>query len=145
MPGCSEAYCEAKAVARGLCHTHYRRYLRQGGERRVLTRHYGKTPEERFWLYVKRGGGPACWEWTGYKNGKGYGVINLQGQRVLAHRMAWELKNGPVPDGLFVLHRCDNPPCCNLKHLWLGTKADNNNDMTTKGRRRDTGAPGVRN
>lgn len=131
---CSEPFCERPHVARGLCHTHYRRFLRLGGERKfVLQRHYGKTPKERFWLYVERG--PRCWEWTGYKNAKGYGVLNLRGVRVLAHRMAYQMR-AEIPDGMFVLHHCDNPGCVKFKHLFLGTLAENNTDMTNKGRRR---------
>lgn len=145
MPGCSEPRCDGKHTARGLCHRHYRMFLRQGGERKlVLTRHYGKTPEQRFWLYVKRG--RRCWEWTGYKNAKGYGVINLGGERMLAHRMAYQMAHGALPKPpLFVLHSCDNPACCRDSHLFVGTKAMNNLDMTMKGRRRDTGAPGIKN
>ena len=87
---------------------------------------------------VDKSGGPAaCWPWSGWKSRKGYGQISTGRRtdpRVYVHRLAWELANGPVPDGLFVLHRCDNPPCCNPGHLFLGTIADNNRDMTMKGR-----------
>jgi len=136
---CSEPGCTGAYAARGLCHTHYRRFLREGGERTMLhNRRYGMTPDERFWSYVKRRS-RGCWEWTGYKNEKGYGVINLQGKRVLAHRMSWLLICGEIPDGLFLLHRCDNPACCRISHLFLGTLADNNADMDEKGRARRTG------
>ena len=107
-------------------------------------RHYGYTPEERFWLYVEK---PerGCWEWTGYKNKKGYGVINLRGERMLAHRFAWQLQAN-LPDQLAVLHRCDNPACVRFKHLFLGTRADNNYDMDAKGRARRVGAQaGIKN
>lgn len=79
----------------------------------------------------------ACWVWTGFRDRKGYGQIALDGRRGVhgyTHRVAWELHNGPIPDGLWVLHRCDNPPCCNPAHLFLGTAADNNRDMAAKGR-----------
>ena len=62
---------------------------------------------------------------------------------LLAHRVSWELQNGPIPEGLKVLHHCDNPPCVNPKHLFLGTIQDNADDMTSKNRQR--GAPGERN
>lgn len=67
----------------------------------------------------------ACWEWQKCKRG-GYGRITISGvATVTVHRYLWELVNGSIPVGLNVLHRCDNPPCCNLSHLYLGTQADN--------------------
>ena len=77
-----------------------------------------------------------CWTWTRATNKAGYGKIGSgEGAGTLAtHRVSWELTNGPVPDGLFVLHRCDNPPCCNPAHLFLGTSRDNTLDMIAKGR-----------
>ena len=83
----------------------------------------------------------ACWVWQGYCGPKGYGTIaNTKGQlpaMLRTHRLAWEFANGrPVPQGLQVLHDCDNPPCCNPSHLFLGTNADNNADMMSKGRNR---------
>lgn len=142
---CTQPGCDRPHTAQGLCHRHYRQFLRAGGARVVQPeRRYGYTPEERFWLYVekpRRG----CWEWTGYKNAKGYGVINLRGERMMAHRMAWELEAGPIPDGKFVLHHCDNPGCVRFKHLFLGSLADNNADMDSKGRRRPPDMHGTRN
>jgi len=133
MAGCSVEGCDGAHCARGFCHRHYRKFLRGGGERKAQpVRYYGKTNEERFWLYVRRGSG--CWEWTGYKNKKGYGVLNLRGHREIAHRVSFRMHRGNIPNGLFVLHRCDNPGCVNPRHLWLGTLSDNNRDMTLKGR-----------
>jgi hypothetical protein len=108
----------------------------------MVDRRYGLTDEERFWSYVEKKQG--CWEWTGYKNEKGYGVINLRGERMLAHRFAFQL-DGPIDDGLSVLHRCDNPACVRLKHLFLGTRIDNNADMDAKGRARRSAPLGERN
>ena len=90
--------------------------------------------EERLWgrLNVTSSG---CWEWTGAPNGVfGYGRIRFNGRRVLTHRLAWELSYGSVPGGLFVLHHCDNPPCCKPEHLFLGDNFDNMADKVAKGR-----------
>lgn len=88
----------------------------------------------RFWSKVDKSGGPdACWPWTAYRL-KGYGQVWAGGKMVLAHRLAYELVNGPIPDNLCALHRCDNPPCCNPAHIFLGTQADNMADKTAKGR-----------
>lgn len=77
-----------------------------------------------------------CWEWTGRRFRDGYGEFNFgDGRRSVAHRAAWELLRGPIPDGLYVCHRCDNPPCVNPDHLFLGTAKDNERDKESKGRR----------
>jgi len=73
-------------------------------------------------------------EWSGSRGRDGYGSIHVGPQTILTHRLAWELAHGPIPDGLCVLHHCDNPPCCNPAHLWLGTPADNAADRDAKGR-----------
>ncbi len=83
-----------------------------------------------------------CWIWRRSTNKKGYGQITIEpGRTMLAHRLAWELARGPIPDGLSVCHHCDNPPCCRPDHLFLGTRADNNRDMEQKGRARKRGQP----
>lgn len=74
-----------------------------------------------------------CWEWPGYLI-HGYGQVRYQGQKWYAHRLMWTRWFGPIPDGLNVLHHCDNPPCVNPWHLFLGTDADNNHDRDAKGR-----------
>lgn len=99
---------------------------------------------DRFWSKVNSSGGPdTCWPWTAFCLPNGYG--HFWGYRYIrdnrsrsksggAHRWAWELTRGPIPAEMFVLHRCDNPPCCNPAHLFLGTPADNMHDMVAKGR-----------
>jgi hypothetical protein len=75
-----------------------------------------------------------CLEWIGCRLPKGYGQIRVSGKTAMTHRQAWELAHGPIPDGLNVLHHCDNPPCCDVLHLFLGTQAENNADRALKGR-----------
>ena len=98
------------------------------------------TPEQ-FWKQVKRGPPDQCWPWTGNTNHGGYGQFHKgKGKArttVRAHRHAWEITKGEIPKGKKVLHDCDNPPCCNPKHLWIGTQLDNVRDMAAKGRRVD--------
>lgn len=76
-----------------------------------------------------------CWPFTGWLNRRGYGQFSVDGRQQFAHRIAWALAHGSnVPEGMRVLHRCDNPPCCNPSHLFLGTPLDNMRDMASKGR-----------
>lgn len=77
-----------------------------------------------------------CLEFTGSRDGNGYGTIRLDGRMQRTHRVAWELAHGPIPTGMCVMHACDNPPCCRVEHLRLGTVAENNADRAAKGRSR---------
>ena len=81
-----------------------------------------------------RGPYAGCWEWTGYKVPFGYGRVSFNGKLQSVHRLVWEAINGPIPEGLWVLHHCDNPPCFRPDHLFLGTPADNCRDALNKGR-----------
>jgi hypothetical protein len=76
-----------------------------------------------------------CWEWRGSKDKDGYAIFNFRGKTKKAHRISWQYFKGTNPENFFVLHACDNPPCTNPEHLFLGTAADNLRDMIKKGRR----------
>lgn len=101
------------------------------------TRHKGQPAE--FWAKVDKSGGPdACWPWTGARwTIRPYGHLERNGHKIKAHRYSWELTHGPIPTGLQVCHLCDNPPCCNPTHLFLGTQQDNMDDMVSKGRHKN--------
>ena len=91
---------------------------------------------ERLLSQIERSPGPLadeCWLWTGGRNNSGYGQI-WHGECEGAHRVSWEVHKGPIPAGMWVLHKCDCPPCCNFNNLWLGTPLDNVKDMVAKGR-----------
>lgn len=91
---------------------------------------------DRFWEKVAKSDG--CWLWTGSRQRNGYGFL-FAGTRKephpeRAHRVSWRIHFGEIPDGLWVLHKCDNPPCVNPEHLFLGTRTDNMRDCARKGR-----------
>lgn len=75
-----------------------------------------------------------CREWQGCRDWAGYGKTSWDGVPIHTTRAIWMLVNGPIPAGMFICHRCDNPPCCEITHLFLGSAKDNNIDMADKGR-----------
>lgn len=96
-----------------------------------------KSVADRFWEKVDKSAGPdGCWGWLASKDRKGYGKHCLPKTKrpFLAHRIAYEMVIGPIPTGLWVLHRCDNPSCVNPSHLWIGNHSDNMRDCYEKGR-----------
>lgn len=117
--------------------------MSRGKERHFVKGHGNrllhKPPQpvaDRFWKRVIKSDG--CWLWRGghYLNGYGYLHLNAPAWKpVGAHRVSWEVNFGPIPDGLWVLHRCDNPGCVRPDHLFLGTRSDNVADMVAKGRK----------
>lgn len=108
---------------------------------RLLAAEAASRPE--FWAKVNLLG--SCWEWTGATTEWGYGKLGYRGHDFTAHRCSYEYAFGRLPDGMWVLHKCDNPPCINPSHLFLGAAKDNTADMYAKGRAPRIGAKGATN
>ena len=104
-----------------------------------MTQRKMKLIEERFWEKVNKDTKSGCWEWQSSIRGNGYGAffthLKPEGRKCHgAHRYSWELANGAIPEGLWVLHKCDNRICVNPDHLFLGDRTDNMRDCAAKGR-----------
>lgn len=89
--------------------------------------------------------GPTCWEWMGSLNRKGYGLVRYQGTVQAASRVSWKIHNGEIPKGMQVCHKCDNPGCVRIDHLFLGTNQENQIDSVAKGRHASTKKTHCRN
>jgi hypothetical protein len=95
-----------------------------------------QTPSDGFRKFLTPRAPDQCWEWSGATVKGGYGLLSASGKNHYAHRLSYELHFGEIPDGLWVLHKCDNRKCCNPEHLFLGTNKDNMTDAAKKGRLR---------
>jgi hypothetical protein len=141
---CSVENCDKKATKSGMCNMHYLRVRKHGNPQAGIKNH--APIEERFWRFIVKN--ESCWSWTGNK-ALGYGRIST-GKKpyvlILAHRLSWEIHNKQkIPDGMFVMHKCDNPECCNPEHLIIGTPKENTQDMIAKGRKRVVISSGNKN
>lgn len=139
MTTCVHPNCDSTSLhARGLCKKHHQHHWARGSldmfERPRRTGPRPTAPRVRFERYVaKQPNG--CWLWTASLDKKGYGKATVNGGGwKLAHRVAWELYRGEIPDGLCACHACDTPACVNPEHLFIGTQQDNVDDMARKGR-----------
>lgn len=120
--------------ARGWCPKHYKRWKATGDPAGLRFAPRGSSDEQRLLWYVDTSDADACWEWQGGRDADGYGHVS--GTRVprVASRVAYEVWVDQIPDGQLVCHRCDNPPCINPSHLFLGEPVDNTHDMLGKKR-----------
>jgi hypothetical protein len=142
MVTCLVEGCSNLKATRGWCKLHYERWRKTGTTDPNPNPKFNRAPlEVRLWRHVRRGEPHECWEWQGKSVLDGYGYIctRRRGRAEKAHRVAWELTNGPIPPGegfhgFVVMHLCDNRKCCNPAHLKLGTQAENMRDMHRKGR-----------
>ncbi len=132
---CTLPACEKPSQGRKWCSAHFAKFYRYGdplaigpGKGRVA------QPVEPRLMAGLVSTGVGCWEWQRSRNADGYGQICVNGRVERVHRVMYELKVGPIPEGKLVMHICDNPPCANPDHLRLGTDAENNADRDAKGR-----------
>ena len=132
---CCAAGCKRPATRKGLCAMHYGR-LRSNGDFEKRKRK-GAPLLALFYERYRPGLPDECWPWNGAYGTKGYGRLTIRGTKVrecAAHRLSYEIHNGPIDPELLVRHKCDNPACVNPAHLVVGTYADNSDDMTSRGR-----------
>jgi hypothetical protein len=144
---CKVENCNGKVVGWGFCQKHYRRFMKYGDP--DDRKHCQAPMAVRFWRFVEKKSLDECWEWIGPKRPNGYGQISRETRAegsMASHRFSWELANGKsIPDGMVVMHKCDNPSCVNPNHLSIGTYRDNMIDMMQKGRKKTVSIKGEEN
>ena len=137
MRTCAFEGCGKAAKAVGYCTGHYRQSKAGEVLRPLQKQVHGLSEEQRFLALADVKSAKECWEWKSSRRPDNYGQWRRSsGQIELAHRAAWRLFRTEIPKGAFILHRCDNPPCVNPAHLFLGSQTDNMRDMWNKGRAR---------
>lgn len=135
MKICSVLDCDNKAVARGYCNKHWKRWRTYGTPTPDITgRMRGAPIEDKLVEYSMPVTESGCHLWLKRVNHAGYGQLYFRGDVWLAHRVSWTVWRGEIPDGLHVLHKCDTPACINPDHLFVGTNYDNVMDKVQKGR-----------
>lgn len=131
---CKIEGCESQEKARGWCSMHYDRWRNKSDMTRPPKRSGGSLVD-RFASFVGIAESVDCITWPeGARNENNYGVLSYRQKVQYAHRVSYEIHFGPIPGGLVVRHKCDNPPCVNPVHLELGTRADNNRDAIDRAR-----------
>ena len=135
MKLCAIDGCFRKYKGNGFCELHNNRWKKSGDP---LKRYSIDKPDsydiDRFYSKTILNEKTRCLEWIGSKIPKGYGQFRFNGKSRRAHRFIYEFHHGVIPDGMLVLHKCDNPSCCEISHLFLGTNDENMKDMVNKGR-----------
>ncbi len=131
---CKIRKCDRKADKKQMCLAHYQRWVRNGDN-------FDRSPIvnvssllSRFKSKIQKKNKNGCMLWTGWKNNDGYGKFSVGKKYKLAHRVAYELFVGKIPEGLYVLHKCDVRDCCNIEHLYLGDQFDNMHDCLKRDR-----------
>ncbi len=135
IDGCSK---NVYVISRGLCSTHYQRYLRHGDPSKLVK---FRDAEDSF--NVNTVWENSCLIWIGYKGQNGYGRIASGSVMTSAHRYAWEREHGPISDGMMIDHICHNRACCNVEHLRLATHGENMSNLA--GPQKNNRTSGVRN
>ncbi len=138
MKLCSKCKLPKDGTNRSWCKKCFAQYVKDRNHRLGVNKTFApiyESLEHRFWSKVKRGTLEECWEFLASRDKAGYGTFGIgRGKSFRAHRVCWEITNGKIPLGKHVLHKCDNPSCCNPEHLFLGTNSDNVRDKVLKNR-----------